>query len=227
MIRKALPFVFALSWYGNSSVRAASPYDPVDLDGPKGKETREAITSAIAGDIFDAFPELEKYDTPLKKKTFLTSGEAKVFTTRLEEKRSGLVAKTYMRTLGQIDRGYDLRKHGFEVMVEEDEDGWGREASKNTTLVKGLWLLKLPTFTISVFDTPMVGVLVKTPEPLAKAIEEKKDISVRVVLRLTGKAKQGTRKSDAGVFKESFPTAEIVEYVFVAGKSEIGRAKLK
>ncbi len=227
MARKALLMAVALSWYGNSSARAASPDDPIDLDGPNGKATREAIAAAITGDIFDAFPELEKYDTPLKKKTFLASDEAKTYSARMQEKRTELLAKTYVRTLGEVDRGYDLKTHAFEVMVEEDQDGWGREASKNPTLVKGLWLQKLPTFTINVFDTPMVGVRVKTPESLAKTIEDRKDVTVRVLLRLTGKAKQGTRRSAGTIFKESFPTAEVLEYIFVAGKSEIGRVKLK
>lgn len=186
--------------------RKAFDYGPVE-----GIDTTGCymVGYAIQKNLFSFFrEELRSYDSPLKRKVFKKTDEAKRMLGELREFKREALSKSYEVKVGSGSK-YDLKKKAFRVTLDDfpgiqsektaKSRGQSLKASGDTGVVGKLWLpdslrVRLNYVGSAAFRYFRVGV----PEEKALEIENSKcDVFLR--FRLTGKLKKWTFHGRSGI----------------------------
>ena len=193
----------------------------------------EVVTGALRSDMFAAFEKLgREYNTPLKRRTFLRSREAKEYKAKLRELKREVLRTTYYTPAGFIHKYYNLKTKSFSIIVTGRRGGiyrfeknWPfRKQNINDCIFRQMkiaWKSKYRPDPSDIYGVTTTRywqkLIVRVPEGKALAIEENKD---DVDIRLYFKVKKSLLKSktvgeEGKTTSTYYPEARNVEIHFV------------
>ena len=163
----------------------------------------DRILAAKKCDIFGLFPELSrKHSTPLQKKVFLASKEAKKYKQQCRRMFLSMIHKKYCMKLGDLSE-YNLKKKSFLVEFDNKTNSIKRPAPKG---FQGVWFSKLKIVQKSEYYNPVRRKIMhvkylrlKVPENEAVRIERGRSrLAAWVFFTLSPTVKKYTEVSFSG-----------------------------
>lgn len=176
------------------------------------------IRAVIDADVFTVFgSELDEYNTPLKQKQFVESGNAARYREAMQKLKATLLQSDYSVKIGSLDGStkYNLTGKGFFVTTRER---MRKDDSTNQQAIAGFWFPMLEITSLTLVGLTFDEVFLDVSEQEALGIEGK-ECDVVALFRLTGKNHEHSYSSEFGgtqyEFKESYPVAKDVTIVIV------------
>jgi hypothetical protein len=173
--------------------------NPINLSSSDGADS---LSNILRMDIIKAFNLDSQYDTALKKKIFLKSAEAKLLSDSLKNLRSETLLRPYEVVLQVKADDYDLKKNGILICLhsqylaglsqsQEAIDEAYQEYRASSHVLENICFPSLPvTVSKTWMGANAAKFLFLVCNESVGSMMEQKELTLRLVFRLTGDVKK-------------------------------------